>query len=59
VRAGMSLPALMQLMGHAYIDTTLRYVHVTPQDVYLEYTRAVAQCIRPLKCSAAHSPMEI
>jgi integrase/recombinase XerD len=48
VRAGMSLPALMQLMGHAYIDTTLRYVHVTPQDVYLEYTRAVAQCIRPL-----------
>jgi integrase len=24
VRAGMSLPALMQLMGHAYIDTTLR-----------------------------------
>jgi integrase len=48
VRAGMSLPALMQLMGHAYIDTTLRYVHVSPQDVYLEYTRAVAQCIRPL-----------
>jgi integrase/recombinase XerD len=48
VRAGMSLPALMQLMGHAYISTTLRYVHVTPQDVYLEYTRAVAQCIRPL-----------
>jgi integrase/recombinase XerD len=49
VRAGMSLPALMQLMGHADIDTTLRYVHITPQDVYLEYTRAVAKCIRPLK----------
>lgn len=47
VRAGMSLPALMQLMGHADIETTLRYVHVTPQDVYLEYTRAVAQCLRP------------
>lgn len=47
VRAGMSLPALMQLMGHADIKTTLRYVHVTPQDVYLQYTRAVAQCIRP------------
>jgi integrase len=47
VRAGMSLPALMQLMGHADIKTTLHYVHVTPQDVYLEYTRAVAQCIRP------------
>ena len=48
VRAGMSLPALMQLMGHADIQTTLRYVQVTPQDVYLQYARAVAQHIRPL-----------
>jgi len=48
VRAGMSLPALMPLMGHAAIQTTLRYVQITPQDVYLEYTRAVAQPIRPL-----------
>jgi integrase/recombinase XerD len=48
VRAGMSLPALMQLMGHAYMSTTLRYIHVTPQDVYLEYTHAVAKCIRTL-----------
>jgi integrase/recombinase XerD len=48
VRAGMSLPALMQLMGHADIQTTLRYVQVTPQDVYLEYARAVAQRIRPV-----------
>ena len=47
VRAGMSLPALMQLMGHGNIETTLRYVNVAPQDVYLEYTRAVAQCLRP------------
>ena len=47
-RAGMSLPALMQLMGHADIQTTLIYVQVTPQDVYLEYARAVAQHIRPL-----------
>jgi hypothetical protein len=28
VRAGVSLPALMQLMGHADIQTTLRYVQV-------------------------------
>jgi integrase len=48
IRAGMSLPALMQLMGHADIQTTLLYVSVTPQDVYLEYARAVAQHIRPL-----------
>ena len=47
IRAGMSLPALMQLMGHADIQTTLRYVQVTPQDVYLQYARAVAQHIRP------------
>jgi site-specific recombinase XerD len=48
VRAGMSLPALMRLMGHADIQTTLQYVRITLQDVYLEYARAVAQHIRPL-----------
>ena len=48
VRAGVSLPALMRLMGHSDIQTTLVYVQVTPQDVYLEYARAVAQHIRPL-----------
>ena len=49
VRAGISLPALMQLMGHADIQTTLRYyVQITPQDVYLQYARAVAQLVRPL-----------
>ena len=42
VRAGVSLPALMRLMGHADIQTTLLYVQVTPQDVYLQYARAVA-----------------
>jgi integrase/recombinase XerD len=48
VRGGISLPALMQLMGHADIQTTLRYVQVTPQDVYLQYARAVAQHLRPV-----------
>ena len=33
VRAGVSLPALMRLMGHANIQTTLMYVEVTPIDV--------------------------
>ena len=47
VRAGISLPALMQLMGHADIQTTLHYVQVSPQDVYLQYARASAQCIHP------------
>jgi integrase/recombinase XerD len=48
VRAGISLPALMQLMGHVDIQTTLRYVQITPQDVYVEYARAVAQHTRPV-----------
>jgi len=47
IRAGISLPALMQLMGHAQIQTTLVYVQVTPQDVWEQYARAVAQHIRP------------
>ena len=42
----MSLPALMRLMGNADIQTTLQHVRITPQDVYLEYARAVAQHIR-------------
>src|SRR6516165_2695479 len=48
VRGGISLPALMHLMGHADIQTTLRYVQVTPQDVYLQYARAVAQRLHPV-----------
>ena len=47
VRAGISLPALMQLMGHAGIQTTLHYVQVSAQDVYLQYARAAAHCIHP------------
>ena len=42
VRAGVSLPALMRLMGHANIQTTLIYVEVTPIDVYQQYARAAA-----------------
>lgn len=47
ISAGISLPALMQLMGHAQIQTTLIYVQLTSQDVYQQYARAVAQHIRP------------
>jgi len=48
VRAGVSLPALMRLMGHAHIQTTLIYVQVTPLEVYQQYARAVALHIRPI-----------
>jgi site-specific recombinase XerD len=46
VRAGISLPALMQLMGHASISTTMIYVQVSPRDVMEQYARAVAQRLR-------------
>ena len=47
IRAGVSLPALMRLMGHAHIHTTLLYIQLTPQDVFAEYTRAVQQIAKP------------
>jgi site-specific recombinase XerD len=43
IRAGVSLPALQKLMGHAYIHTTMLYIQLTPQDVFAEYARAVAR----------------
>jgi len=41
VRAGVSLPALMRLMGHSHIHTTMRYVQLSPQDVWNEFQRAI------------------
>src|ERR1035438_399469 len=32
IRAGVSLPALQRLMGHANIETTLLYIQISPQD---------------------------
>jgi site-specific recombinase XerD len=55
VRAGISLPALMKLMGHAQIQTTLIYVEVTPLEVYQQYARAVAQRVSP---GEAHEPFQ-
>src|SRR5204862_2509502 len=52
VRAGVSLPALMQLMGHARIQTTMVYIEVTPLEVYQQYVKAVTQHIRPVPGTA-------
>lgn len=41
VRAGMSLPALQQLMGHAQIRTTMQYVQLAPEDVWRAYRNAI------------------
>lgn len=39
--AGISLPALQQLMGHSNIQTTMQYVQLAPRDIWREYARAV------------------
>jgi site-specific recombinase XerD len=41
VAAGVSLPALMHLMGHASIHTTMLYVELAPQEVWRQYQLAV------------------
>ena len=40
VRLGVSLPALMQLLGHRDIRMTLRYVQITQDDLQREYFAA-------------------
>lgn len=39
VRGGISLPALMHLMGHASIQTTMLYVALAPRDVWAKFDR--------------------
>ena len=46
VRAGISLPALQQLMGHSHIRTTMLYVQLAPQDVWREYARSTLAGVR-------------
>ena len=45
-RAGISLPALMKLMGHADIHTTMVYVEISPRDVWEEFHRVLRNCPR-------------
>jgi integrase len=40
LRAGVSLPALMKLLGHRTANVTLRYVEITQQDVQREFDLA-------------------
>jgi site-specific recombinase XerD len=48
VRFGVSLPALMHLMGHSHIQTTMLYVKLSPEDVWREYRRAIQNAKRIL-----------
>ena len=40
LRAGVSLPALMKMLGHRSANMTLRYVEITQQDLQREFHRA-------------------
>ena len=40
IRLGVSLPAVMKLLGHKTIRMTLRYVQVTQRDLQREFHRA-------------------
>jgi Phage integrase family len=37
LRAGVSFPALMKLLGHASPEMTMNYAELTPNDVYREF----------------------
>ncbi len=52
VSAGISVPALMHLMGHTQIETTMLYVQLSPQEVWRQYHLAVAQRTRLDSCPA-------
>jgi integrase/recombinase XerD len=47
IRFGMSLPALMQLLGHKDIRMTLRYVQITQVDLHREYHAARRNAAEP------------
>ena len=47
LRLGVSLPALMKLLGHKDIRMTLRYVEVTQQDLQREFHQAYQNAAHP------------
>lgn len=55
VRAGISLPALQQLMGHAQIRTTMLYVQLAPEEIWRAYRNAIQnRCGKPCCPDADH-----
>jgi hypothetical protein len=47
IRLGVSLPALMQLLGHKDIRMTMRYVQVTQRDLQREFHLARQHAMQP------------
>lgn len=52
LRRGMSLPALMHLMGHKDIRMTLRYLKVTQPDLQREFDKARQNTVQPYRLPA-------
>jgi site-specific recombinase XerD len=54
LRAGVSLPALMKLLGHRTANMTLRYVEITQQDLQREFhfARQTPRHLIPLPASS-------
>ncbi len=59
LRLGVSLPALMQLLGHKDIRMTLRYVQVTQQDLQREFHQARQNAAHPHRLPALSLPKGI
>ena len=62
LRLGISLPALMQLLGHKDIRMTMRYVEVTQQDLHREFHTARHRAAPPHQVpvlSVPHTPTDL
>jgi site-specific recombinase XerD len=59
LRLGVSLPALMQLLGHKDIRMTLRYVQVTQQDLQREFHQARQSAVHPHRLPTLSPPKAI
>jgi site-specific recombinase XerD len=56
LRLGVSLPSLMQLLGHKDIRMTLRYVEVTQLDLQREFHTARQRAARPHRVPVLSTP---
>jgi site-specific recombinase XerD len=59
LRLGVSLPALMKLLGHKDIRMTLRYVEVTQQDLQREFHQARQNAARPHRLPTLALPKDM
>jgi site-specific recombinase XerD len=59
LRLGVSLPALMKLLGHRDIRMTLRYVEVTQQDLQREFHQARQNAAHPHHLPTLALPKDI